>query len=80
MLFGHRVLTFLPCGGNLDHHLGTFQSDLGRVGFFVLNLSCINNHLLGHRRYLYRGVCDVQASVVAFKCYYYVFCSSTQNT
>lgn len=58
-LFGHGVLTFLPCRGNLDHHLGTFQSDLGSIGFFVLNLSCINNHLLGHRRYLYRGVCDI---------------------
>lgn len=41
---------FLPCGGNLHHHLGAFKSDLWSVGLLVLNLSCINNHLLGHKR------------------------------
>lgn len=39
----------LPRRGDLDHHLGTLKSDLGSIGLLVLNLSCINNHLLGHR-------------------------------
>lgn len=43
------LLMCSPCGGNLDHHLGSLKSDLWSVGLLVLNLGCINNHLLGHR-------------------------------
>lgn len=50
--FWRSIITLLkskyhysPGRGNLNHHLGSLQSDLRSVGLLVLNLSCINNHL-----------------------------------
>lgn len=43
---------YSPCRRNLDHHLGSLQSDLGSIGLLVLNLRSIDNHLTGHRNTL----------------------------
>lgn len=46
------TLMCLPCRGDLHHHLGTLKSDLGSIGLLILDLSSINNHLLGQSQAL----------------------------
>lgn len=61
ILYINILLSFLmysPCRGNLNHHLGSLQSDLGSIGLLVLNLSCVNDHLLFHRNTLLSASLD----------------------